>query len=218
MALMIAEELLLLALDDDGRARTGRTELSAGLGGALLVELALLGSVDLDGKRVVVRRGGPVPGTAVLADARTEIGARQRTPKRWVDRLGKTARGRVQGSLVERGVLRGIDHRLLGLIPSTRAVPADPAARDEVYRRLARTVLDGERPDERTGALAALVHAARLGRRLFPDADRRAVRARLAELAEGDWAAGAVRDAIRSAHAATAAITAAAASSAAAGS
>ena len=41
MATLIAEDLLLLLLDDESGKLTNATFLDAGLGGALLVELAL---------------------------------------------------------------------------------------------------------------------------------------------------------------------------------
>ncbi|WP_299538941.1 GPP34 family phosphoprotein [uncultured Streptomyces sp.] len=45
----------------------------------------------------------------------------------------------------------------------------------------------------RTAALVALLHGAKLRKPAFPDGDARAVESRMAELAEGQWAAPAVR-------------------------
>jgi hypothetical protein len=60
-----------------------------------------------------------------------------------------------------------------------------------------------------------MLSAAGLERRVFPQDDRKLVKRRLKEIAEGDWAADAVRKAIRAAHAATMAAVSAANSAAA---
>ena len=47
MTTLIAEDLLLLLLDDESGKLTGTTYLDTGIGGALLVELALGGHVEV---------------------------------------------------------------------------------------------------------------------------------------------------------------------------
>jgi hypothetical protein len=56
-------------------------------------------------------------------------------------------------------------------------------------------------PDARTAALAALLNASGLGRRTFPELDRRQLKIRMSsmsELNEGQWVSAAVRKAIQS--------------------
>ncbi|MEU6239228.1 GPP34 family phosphoprotein, partial [Kitasatospora sp. NPDC047058] len=77
--------------------------------------------------------------------------------------------------------------------------------------RLAAVVLDGAEPDERTAGLIALLHGARLHRLAFPDVPARQVEARMAAIAEGQWAGVALRDAITATQAAVLAATTAAA-------
>ena len=50
----LAEEFTLLAYADDGSLEIDSVRLESGLGGALLLELALAGRVDVEDKRVVV--------------------------------------------------------------------------------------------------------------------------------------------------------------------
>jgi hypothetical protein len=65
--------------------------------------------------------------------------------------------------------------------------------------------------------LCSLLASAGLDRRLFPDLPRRELRRRLDEIAQGNWASAAVRQAVRDVQAATAAaVTAAVAGGAAA--
>jgi Golgi phosphoprotein 3 GPP34 len=207
MTQLIAEQLLLLAYRPDGTARGKGTELDMGLGGALLTELAMDGYVEVGDKQVRANRGRPRPEHPALAAALAEVEAKARRPEACVLKVSKGARLALLAALVERGVLTREPRRVFGVFPGWRFPVADPAPRAEVLGRLRDAVIEGAEPDQRTAALAGLVQAAGLARRVFPDDDQRAVKARLKEIAEGDWAAGAVRKAIRAARAASAATT-----------
>lgn len=208
--LALPDELLLLALDDQRGTRAHATELEPGLAGAVLLDLALHGRLDMEGK--VLRVLDPSPtGDAVLDAALATVARepRRRPAKHWVTRLQKGLREQVSDRLVAAGTLRRDEQKVLWLFPVTRVPAGDPAPEAAVRARLDGPVLHGTTPDERTAALAALVHATHLGRTVFPDADHRAVKERLAELAEGRWAAEAVRRVVQEAAAATAAVIAA---------
>jgi hypothetical protein len=210
MALLIAEELLLVAYREDGTAHGKGSELDLALGGALLVELALAGNVELTDSDVVPSGQRPVPTEPELAAALTAIATKPRRPKAWVQRLAKGVRRRLLDDLVARGVLTEREYRRLGVFAARAYPAADPAPRQEITGRLRAAVIDGELPDERTAALASMIAAAGLERRVFPEDDRKLVKRRLKEIAEGDVVAAAVRRTIQAAHAATmAAVTAA---------
>jgi Golgi phosphoprotein 3 GPP34 len=215
MALLIAEELLLVAYREDGTAHGKGSELDAALGGALLVELALAGNVELTERDVVAAGQPPVPTHPELAAALTAIASKPRRPKSWVQRLAKGARRRLLDGLVERGVLAEEQYRRLGVFAAHRYPATDPAPRLEIEGRLRAAVVDGGQPDERTAALASMIAAAGLERRVFPQDDRKLVKRRLKEIAEGDAVADAVRKTIRAAHAATMAAVSAATTAAA---
>ena len=59
-------------------------------------------------------------------------------------------------------------------------------------------MVHGGVPDARTAGLAALLNAAGLARRTFPELDRRQLKIRMGELGEGQWVGSAVRKAIQS--------------------
>jgi hypothetical protein len=108
----------------------------------------------------------------------------------------------VKGVLCERlaasGLLQRQDGRVLGLFPRTRWLAADTAHEVEVRRRLTAVLVQGIEPDPRTGALVALLASvdkapASVDHDGIPKRD---VRWRAKEVAEGAWAADAVKDAI----------------------
>lgn len=218
MALLIAHELLLVAYREDGTAWGKGTELDLALGGALLTELALAGNVELVGSQVMAAGSAAPPTHPELAKALTEVAAKPRRPKAWVQRLARGARRRLLNDLVEQNVLREERYRLLGVLPARRYPAEDPAPRLEIKERLHGALVEGRQPDQRTAALASMLSAAKLERRALPDEDHKLVKRRLREIAESDWLgpySDAVRKAVRAAHAATAAAASAASTSAA---
>jgi hypothetical protein len=211
--MLLAEDLLLLVTDD----ATGRLSVSgelaagelvdAGLAGANLVELTLPGKVDVSGEqdqgrrgRIIVRDPSP-PGDEVLDAALRILVKRQgRKPSAVIRPLGKKLRRVLYQRLADSGVLRAERRRVLGIFP-TRTWPAkDPRRKVEVRQQVTQALVGTAAPDERTAALIALLHALRCEHKVVDrrpyQLSRRQLRARAAEIAQGDWASEAVRKAI----------------------
>ncbi|MEU9836033.1 GPP34 family phosphoprotein [Streptosporangium sp. NPDC048047] len=192
----IAEEVLLLALSErEGAQLVGSTDLDIALGGALLAELAAGGRVSLDDKKVTVLDPTPLGDEeADAALARIAAENRSHKPDGWVYKLrsGKL-RERLLTRLAERGVLDEERSKILGIFPRTRHPERDPSAERAVRDRVL-SVLDGAAPDERTAALIAVLHAAKIDRKAFPDVDRR----RFKEIARDHWVGDAVSKTIDS--------------------
>jgi hypothetical protein len=201
----LADELLLLAYSDDGTAEVSGYALDLGLGGAVLLELALAERFDVLDGRIVVVDPGPT-GDPVLDDALVRVGGdkKRRKPRDWVQRLSKNLRERLLDDLVAAGVLTREKDRVLGLFPRTRypaahgvVAPAESGARQRLL-----AALDGPDPvPTRTAALAALVQAVGLAGKVFPGRPARQVKDRIAEMSEaalaGDrWASDGIRKAI----------------------
>jgi hypothetical protein len=101
--MMLAEDLLLLLTDDEtGKLATSGTEVDMALGGALLIELALTGHVDVAGPdqrvregRLIVRDPNPT-GNSLLDEAVTVVARNEgKKPESVVARLGKGTRVRL---------------------------------------------------------------------------------------------------------------------------
>jgi hypothetical protein len=212
--MLIAEDLLLLLLDDEKGTTPGLwVDVRVPLGAAVLAELALDGAVELEprtGWRTpkVLRAAGHVD-DEVLRAALDVIGQKPRTAVDLAGRLGDGLRDRLAERLAAQGVLERHDDRVLGLFPRTRW-PAGASTHEALVReRLAAVVAQGATPDDRSVALAGLLQALdRLAPTLgLRGADARAAKRRVRELAEGDWAAKAVRDAVQAAVTAVTAAT-----------
>ncbi|WP_282693878.1 GPP34 family phosphoprotein [Streptomyces sp. CC208A] len=215
MTITLAEEITLLSLDDESGEAKERQAASWAVAGGILLDLALAGRVSVAGGRLTVTDGSPT-GEALLDERLALIAAwaerRSRAPKvtEWLTKDQGKAPAATVARLCERGLVVKKKRRVLGVFPVRRYPEADGSAERELRERLRSVVLDGAAPDERTAGLIALVHGAKLHRLAFPGQSRKEVAARMEKLAEGQWAAEGVREAIRNMQAAMAAVTVAA--------
>jgi hypothetical protein len=199
--LTLAEEVMLLSLDDDSGAAKERAGAHWALAGAALVELVLAGRVEVEDDRAKVVDASPL-GVPHLDTALASIAEKgpELKVKRALERA-KCVHDRTTESLISRGLVREEKKKVLGLFPVTRYPEADGAAETELRERLASVVLRGADPDERTASLVALIRGAKLGKLAFPGEDRRQVDTRMEEIAKGQWVQPAVRRAIDQAEA-----------------
>src|SRR5215468_4116060 len=206
--MLLAEDLLLLITDDaSGRLSMPGAQADAGLGGANLVELTLLGKVDVAGEqdpgkhgRIIVRDPSP-PGDEVLDAALQTLSARQGSkPSAVVRPLGKNLRPVLYQRLTASGVLRSEHGRALGIFPTRTWPTQDPSHEAEMRQLVTQALVQPSAPDERTAALIALLHALKCEHKVVDprpyQLSRRQLRARAAEIAQGNWASEAVRTSI----------------------
>lgn len=219
---LIAEDLLLLLMDDASGRLAASSSARPLFGGALLVELALDEAVEVEEKRSMwhsakVTARHDVAGTSsdpLLARAWATVAERPRSAQDLVNRLGKGVREELQDRLVARGILERRETKILGLFPSTTWPAADLRHESRLRQQLQACLVTGISPDARTAALVALLSSINHTHKVV---DRGAlsaseVKRRAKTIGEGAWAAKAVRDAVAASQAAvTAAITAAAA-------
>lgn len=204
-AMLIAEDLLLLAFDDtEGKPVSGVENLDAAVAGALLLELTLLGRVDITGEgdegkagRIVVRDTSAV-GEAELDGALTRLTDEEGSkPKDAVSRLAKGGPvDRLLSGLADRGVLHRESRKVLKLFPVTRWPAADSSHEERLRAELHRVLVDGDEPDDRTAAVIALLVATKSVKHAFPTDDPERTRKRAEQVAEGNWGSDAVRKAI----------------------
>ena len=203
--MLIAEDLLLLLYDDEsGKPITGAPGLDYALAGAVLVELTLLGKLDIAGEGEEVKRGrlkvldATPTGDAILDERLAYVADKPgKRPKDQIGRLSKKLREQLLARLAERGVLTEDAGKVLGIFPVTRW-PANDARHEAEVRSALESVLKvGTVPDQRTGALIATLSALNVVPKIVTDAvDKKMLKQRAKEIAESDWAADAVKKAV----------------------
>lgn len=203
--MLIAEDLLLLLYDDEtGKPITGSPGLDYALAGAVLIELTLLGKLDITGPGDPGKAGrlkivDDLPtGDAILDERLAYVAGKPgKRPKDQVGRLSKHLRDQLLARLDERGVLQAAEGKMLGLFPMTRWPAKDARHEAEVRAALDSALRVGTTPDQRVGALIALLSALNVVPKVVTDAvDKRALKDRAKQLAESDWAADAVKRAV----------------------
>ncbi|NXY94069.1 GPP34 family phosphoprotein [Streptomyces sp. BR123] len=211
MAITLAEEIMLLSLDDESGSTKQRQAAGWAVAGGILLELVLAGRVSVAGKHLELTDTTPTGDH--LLDSRTALietwlhGRKKRRVTEWLTKDQAKAVGAALESLCKRGVVLEEKHKALGVFPIRRYPAADGTVEAELRERLRAVVLGGAEPDTRTAGLIALIHSAKLHRLAFPDSPRKQVAARMAEVVVGQWAAESVHAAIRDMQAAMVAVT-----------
>lgn len=200
------EQFLLLAIDDEsGKRLIDSNALRIGLAGAALIDLKLIGALDLDvtGRKERLRRtDADAPGDPLLAEIAERVDGK--SPSSAVSLLvsnpfhniGTDLEEQGQDHLVRDGVLEERSVKLLGLFPSARWPTRDPAEEAATRARVQAALSSPDHPDERTGALVSLLWATGLVKKVFPGEPTAEQRAE--EIAAGNWAAGATKSVIAS--------------------
>ncbi len=201
----LAAEILLLALDDE-KGSVGMdvsTTLDTALAGAQLLDLAIAGRIDIEDKRVVAV-DGPALQDPVLDAALTKIlgESKPRKAESMIPKLAKGLRKTLLAQLVDQGIVRADEQKLLGFIPRNRYPEADGTVEDELRDRLRGVILQDRVPDANTAALAALIQAADLESLIMDRRERKAAKDRLRQIAEGEALSPAISQAIASVNAA----------------
>lgn len=207
--MLLAEDLLLLVTGNvNGRLSVPSAQVDAGLGGANLIELTMMSKVDLSdetdqGKpgRIIVRDPSPVGDDILDAALGTLIKRAGGKPFTAIRPLGKNLQPVLYQRLARAGAVRPERGRILGVFPA-RTWPAQDAEHEEQVRQLvAQALVQQAAPDARTAALIALLHALRCEHKIVDprpyNLSKRQLSARAAAIADGSWAAEAVRKVIR---------------------
>ncbi|MEU7433864.1 GPP34 family phosphoprotein [Streptomyces sioyaensis] len=210
MAITLAEEIMLLSLDDESGSAKQRSAAGWAVSGGILLELVLARRVSVAGKHLALTDTTPTGDQ--LLDSRTALietwlrGRKKGRVTEWLTKDQAKSVGAALESLCQRGVVVEEKRKALGVFPIRLYPEADGAVEAELRERLRAVVLGGAEPDTRTAGLIALIHSAKLHRLAFPDSPRKEVAARMAQVAAGQWAAESVHAAIRDMQAAMAAV------------
>lgn len=163
----LVEELLLLAIEDDGSiAHTAGTPgFGMGVVGACLVELNVMGRIDADLERITVLSKEPT-GDAALDAVLAELAAGPELPvDAWVMRLFRMADELTRmklGSLVARGILSQSESRFLWVLKERRYPIRDGREQKEAKLRILEVLMGDQIPTPHDTVLVALANSVRL--------------------------------------------------------
>lgn len=167
--LSLAEEIVLLSLDDETGRPIGRGGMTPdlALAGAMLMDLALAGRVDTDRDRIeLVDRtptGDSVADAALVHIAAPEAPDDARGLIHLLSLQVAAPRAQVLDRLVARGILRREEGKILWVFADRRYPKAgDRAEAAGVRARLRATLLQEEIPEPRDALLLGLARAAGL--------------------------------------------------------
>ena len=228
--LHIHECLLLLALrDEKGTVESGATMYRYALGGAILAELLLAGTVRIEAgkKKLVDLVRTKAMHDPVLDECLGLVASakRRRRASDWVSRFGriKRIRRRVAEGLCDRRILKQAEGKVLFLFSRTTYPTVDPRPERKLIERMCRAIFTEARElDAFIVVLIALAHGTGILKIHFDKRKLKERKRRLEEIADGALAAAATREAVQAAQqacqaAVMAAIVASAAASAASG-
>lgn len=169
----IAEELLLLAMDDEKGTVvfSASDSLNYGLAGAILAEMTILERIELNDKKVVVINEEET-GVKFLDSVLTEIKQSNKSKKvdDWINRInskmGQTRKDMIQ-LLVEKGVLKEEEKKVLWIFNQS-TYPTDQEIPEQEIRNRVHTSLFGDKkPNARTAMLLSLIKSCNLVDEVF---------------------------------------------------
>jgi hypothetical protein len=198
--LTCAEELLLLAHDEKSGQFANLQDLlmNTALAGAALMDLALINRIDTDLRSLVVLDRKPT-GEKILDFALNAIGALPSKTKT-IDALdvlrkqGEELEEIVIARLIERGILKEEEGRILWVFETRRYPLIDGKELREVKRRIADLLLSDEIPDPRDIVIIALAQSCGLLGRVFSESELSSAQDRIDQIAKMDLIGQAMTD------------------------
>ncbi|WP_256839188.1 GOLPH3/VPS74 family protein [Ornithinimicrobium faecis] len=177
MSLLLAEELVLLCMDDEtGQCEVEPRQAGQGVALALVFELSLAGALTLKQGKLAHGDQGEAGDQLLDLTAESVIGL---SPSAAVEKLA--AEDLLQAILV-RLVSRGVLHDAEVWSPGIH-LPKDPHPEAAVREWLREVLAQGQGANEHEAALVALLHHLEIVAGVLPDDDAEITRARAAEVA-----------------------------------
>lgn len=186
-----AEDLLLLALDDEGEfLPVPQHTLRYALAGAALMDLAFMDRIDTDPKHLMIVNLAPTANPMLDRALKrlAGIGPMPKTTRLAMETLSEDAgaiREWALGNLIERGILERVETRFLW-VRSTAYATADDRAERDAKLRIMDVLLSDAPPHPRDVALICLVDACALMKEILSRRELARVALRIEQLRRMD--------------------------------
>lgn len=199
--LTLPEQLLLLALHDQKGTILSSASMSIeyGLAGAVIMELALRGKVQMRAKKLLVVDSAST-GDDVLDRVLGQMkeAGKDRDAAYWINRL--PSKIKVKPAMLERLVQQRIlnmeEHKILGLFGSPHYPTRNPQEEKKLREQIRQTVLCRYPTEAKLVALVGLVQACGLTSEIFSKEERKEAGRRIKEIMMHDPVAKAVADTV----------------------
>jgi hypothetical protein len=207
--LPLYEEILLLALDEDKGTTALGSYFANAMGGAILAELAMNGSITIaedKKKKVTILRGGRLD-DPILDECLTLI-TEAKKPKKasdWVMKFAglKDLKNRAARQLVTKRVLKEETGSVMKVFKRTIYPEADGGPEKDLRERMKKAVFTSTTQVEaRTVVIVALAQAADMLNKVFPKKKLKERKQRLEKLTSGQLAGKATKEAVEAIQAA----------------
>lgn len=188
--LSFAEELVLLALDDERGVIIDKTSVEYGLVGAILMDLSLMDKIEVDLENLLLVDSSPT-GDPILDNILKRIAqsSATRTVAYWIITLTQESRDiqkQVLDRLIQKSILRKEEQKILWVFARRRYPKQNDREEKEVKTRIRAVVLSDEIPDARDVVLISLIKACYLTNEIFSKAEMPVVQERIAQIARMD--------------------------------
>jgi golgi phosphoprotein 3 len=198
--LTFAEELLLLSHDEKTGHFYNMADAMPALAGAVLMELAIRDRIDTDLDKLTLVDSTPT-GEPVLDGILAQIAAEPgtHTTGAWVDFLkhnGQEIHDGALARLVERGILRREENRVLWVFGTRRYPLIENHEQQEVKLRIANLLMSDDIPDARDIVIVGLAESCGLLEHIFSKDELERSQTRIAQIVRLDLIGQAVRAAI----------------------
>jgi len=190
--LTLAEQLLLLALDDEsGKLHTlPDRALDYALAGAIIADLTRAARIEVETDKLNVVDSTPVdskPEDFGLLDLQQSNASSLTGALTHLAGEANGLRKRLIEQLVEKGVLRRVDKEILWVFHYSRYPLADPTSENAVRQRLRKCIRNENHSlTEMEHVLISLVHVCQLEHLLLTEEERETYRARINDICEND--------------------------------
>jgi golgi phosphoprotein 3 len=201
--LTVAEEMLLLVLDDNSGTFITEPDININyaLAGAVLADLALKGRIEADPDKLFVLERKPT-GDAVqdaVLERIAEADEVQDTSY-WVAEIGQRGeevREHLLARLVDRGILKRVEEKVLWVFETRRYPTIDGREEREVKKRILDTLLSEGAPSHEDAVIISLADSCNLFRQMLGDRELENLRGRIESIADSEAIGLAVGETIR---------------------
>jgi len=190
-------------LDDESGTFINEPDVHVGyaVAGALLMDLALANRIDADNDKLFIVDQSPT-GDTIQDSVLTRIVASDELHDAgyWVGELGRNSvelRDGLLNRLVERGILKEVDEKVLWVFETRRYPMVDGSEEREVKRRIMDVLFSDSTPEQRDVVIICLADACNLIDQIMSERELRSVEPRIDGIVKMDVIGQAVANTIR---------------------